>query len=697
MDALSVISSSNSAGLSSSGPFSMLLLLVAIVIWSSHSISPRLTFLTEGSLALLWGLFAGGGFFFYFERQGVHIPAQLVAFNYDIYMSLLLPPIIFYAGFSIKKKHFFSNIGALATLGVAGTILLAVVLAVFSAIALHKIGLDTHNIVGNALALGVTFSSTDSVAALQAIDGSQFPQLHALVFGEAVVNDATAIVLLKAVQNIRTEAQLTWTALGYILKSFIQLSVLSMILGITVGLICAYILKSSFGNGRHSTDHEVSLLAALGFLSYLLAEWCNLSGVFSTFFCGLTMSHYAWHSLSPSAKVASVHAFRVLSFLAELCMFLSCGLDLWETKLWHKDILTKKRSIHKIAALVCWISISIPVARFLVALPLLSIVNSVRKPAQSISLKNRLAVSWAGCARGAVTLALAVNHFLGSGGGDRDKDKKLGEVSEENRIIAAAAMVVIVLSTVVLGGATPAIFNRLLRGANVNLTDGGARIGTSGDGKSHQLPSSSLVAPLLHENHAAAPAHPQTASRRVFVHHNNNHNNTSSTENDGDRDVLGNSLHAKWTHLDKRVFQPFFGGRSMSFRMDNDGDGDSNAVGDVVDQVRIGEAGEEAAQRINGSNQISGGLVASHFEGNQAREEVVLGQQATDVEVGTAALPPPPIAPSGRLSSASFGRVDNDVLGELFSHPGSSRRGPEVDREVEDDGLVKEAENCLEN
>lgn len=45
-------------------------------------------------------------------------------------------------------------------------------------------------------------SSTDSVAALQVLDPEAQPLLFSLVFGEGVVNDATAVVLLRAVQKI---------------------------------------------------------------------------------------------------------------------------------------------------------------------------------------------------------------------------------------------------------------------------------------------------------------------------------------------------------------------------------------------------------------------------------------------------------------------------------------------------------------
>lgn len=770
----------------SAGEISMLLLLVAAVLWSGHALHhSRLTFITEGSLALMWGLLAGGGFYFYYEHlKGSHIPAALVAFNYDIYMTLLLPPIIFYAGFSIKKKDFFANFWALTTLGVVGTILTAAMLASIFSFALHFVGLDTDRLVGNSIALGTIFSSSDSVSALQALNGGSSPQLHALVFGEAVVNDATAIVLLRAVQNIRTVAQLTLDELLSVLSSFFQLAILSMGLGAAVGLACSFVVKHSFQK-RHATDHEVSLLAILGFLSYLLAEWSGLSGVFAAFFCGLTMSHYAWHSLSPSAKVVSVYCFRVLSFLAELAMFLSCGLDLWGTQLWHKDILKKKALIQKAATLTAWITVAVPLSRFAVALPLTALINIWRKPENRISWQNKLALGWAGCARGAVTLALCVNHFLGSG------SKDAGHITEENRIIAAASMAAIVLSTVILGGATPTIFQRLgvvKKGAVQDNQDPSQQQEEEEDNekKQYDRPDSpgttiagagsdmfGILVPLMGAQQVVDEA--QHAQQGMAIPSQRRRALLAVDENAEEQDATVGSLHTQWTRLDRRLLQPLFGGRSMSIRSPEGSPQSPEGFwsDDLYDRQDLGLASSAAAffkpvqqgggpsagvrpdgDRGGGSfrgfaapkneeidavdvERGTGTSIAGVFQGDAAGtsqqgmfgSEVAMESPFESQDASSIARPTSPQpgfsiprtmgAQSGTVEGAmlprsgsarsSFrrsseaaggsmrrGSVD-DVVSKMFSHPGDHIGEAAVDREVEMEGLVKQAENFLES
>ncbi len=54
---------------------------------------------------------------------------------------------------------------------------------------------------------------------------------------------------------------------------------------------------------RPSAGPETLTVALLGLLAYFAAEALGLSAILSVFFCGIAMSHYTWHNLSPPAKV----------------------------------------------------------------------------------------------------------------------------------------------------------------------------------------------------------------------------------------------------------------------------------------------------------------------------------------------------------------------------------------------------------
>jgi NhaP-type Na+/H+ or K+/H+ antiporter len=85
-------------------------------------------------------------------------------------------------------------------------------------------------------ALGTIFSATDSVCTLQVLSQDDTPLLYSLVFGEGVVNDATSVVLFRAVQKL-TFDDFTGLEVLQMTGSFLYLFFSSTVLGIMVSLL----------------------------------------------------------------------------------------------------------------------------------------------------------------------------------------------------------------------------------------------------------------------------------------------------------------------------------------------------------------------------------------------------------------------------------------------------------------------------
>lgn len=73
---------------------------------------------------------------------------------------------------------------------------------------------------------------------MQVLSQDDTPLLYSLVFGEGVVNDATSVVLFRAVQKLNFD-NFTGAEVMKIGGSFLELFFSSTILGIAVSLPCA--------------------------------------------------------------------------------------------------------------------------------------------------------------------------------------------------------------------------------------------------------------------------------------------------------------------------------------------------------------------------------------------------------------------------------------------------------------------------
>lgn len=124
-------------------------------------------------------------------------------FKESTFFVFILPPIIFAAGYNLKKSNFVKNFGYITLYGVIGTLISFVVLStliIFWNDALHEPKSSMRLMTKECLLLASVLCATDTVAALSIVKEKAFPTLNSILFGEGVVNDAVAILLFHAVE-----------------------------------------------------------------------------------------------------------------------------------------------------------------------------------------------------------------------------------------------------------------------------------------------------------------------------------------------------------------------------------------------------------------------------------------------------------------------------------------------------------------
>uniref|UniRef100_A0A3B5A9I5 Sodium/hydrogen exchanger n=1 Tax=Stegastes partitus TaxID=144197 RepID=A0A3B5A9I5_9TELE len=353
--------------------FIMLLTLTILTIWLfKHR---RFRFLHETGLAMIYGLLVG-----VILRFGIHVPQSMsdvilscavnaspatllvnvsgrfyeytlkgevsrgkghqvqddemlrkVTFDPEVFFNILLPPIIFHAGYSLKRRHFFRNIGSILAYAFMGTVISCFVigLIMYGFVSFMKVvgqlGGDFY--FTDCLFFGAIVSATDPVTVLAIFNELKVDvDLYALLFGESVLNDAVAIVLSSSIVAYQPagDNSHSFEAMA-MLKSFgIFLGVFSgsFALGVATGVM-------TFTKLRDFPLLETALFFLMSWSTFLLAEACGFTGVVAVLFCGITQAHYTYNNLSPESQDRTKQLFELLNFLAENFIFSYMGLTLF--------------------------------------------------------------------------------------------------------------------------------------------------------------------------------------------------------------------------------------------------------------------------------------------------------------------------------------------------------------------------------
>ncbi|PAV58747.1 hypothetical protein WR25_10822 isoform F [Diploscapter pachys] len=361
------------------------------------------------------------GFYADTKSQNEQKIEQKAAFSPEVFFNLILPPIIFNAGYSLKKRHFFRNIGSILAFVFIGTTVSALATGFLMLILTKTFGMGFS--MQELFFFGSLISATDPVTVISIFTELRVEaDLFALVFGESALNDAVAIVLSNIIDGsseFLASSPSVYAIVISTVKQFLYVFICSLLLGCSIGCLNALLTKMT--SIHEHPLLECSLFVLLSYVSFLLSEVLGFTGIVSVLFCGITQAHYTMNNLSQESKMTTKQFFHMISFVLESFIFCYIGVSIFvaNNQKWNYFFLL-------------FSLISIVAARALFIYPLCSLLNIRRQP--PIPPRYQHMLLFAGL-RGAMAFALAARN-----------------TSSENRQVIYATTAAIVLITVIMNG-----------------------------------------------------------------------------------------------------------------------------------------------------------------------------------------------------------------------------------------------------
>jgi monovalent cation/hydrogen antiporter len=311
----------------------------------------------------------------------------------DLVFLLFLPPILFGAGYFTSIRDFKANLRAISLLAIGLVVATVVVVAVVVHTLVPDLGWPA------AFALGAIVAPPDAVAATAIFQRLGVPRrVVAILEGESLVNDATALVIYRAAVLVAVGG--TFSLLG-LAGSFVVAAVGGIVVGAALGTVVGRVM-TRLDDPVFSV--VISFLAPVAI--YLPAEILGLSGVLATVAAGIVLGRRAARNMSSEVRIAGQAAWQVLLFLINGAAFILIGLQLRTVLAGLGD-----RPPVELLGLAVAVSATVILVRIAWVYPGAYLPRAlsagIREREPSPPLRNVFIVAWAGM-RGVVSLAAAL-------------------------------------------------------------------------------------------------------------------------------------------------------------------------------------------------------------------------------------------------------------------------------------------------
>ncbi|XKH57432.1 sodium:proton antiporter [Citricoccus nitrophenolicus] len=230
-------------------------------------------------------------------------------------LMIALPPILYSAAVNVPITDFRRDLETISALSVLLVIASAFATGWLIWWVLPDIGFAA------AVALGAVISPPDAVAATSI--GKKLglpPRLVMILEGEGLVNDATALVMLRTAIAATAGSITFWGAIG----DFVY----AVIAGVAVGLLVGALTVWARSRIRQQPVLTTAISLTVPFLAYMPAENLHASGVIAVVAAGLVTGHQAPKRFSAVDRITDRTNWRTIQLLLENGVFLLMGFEI---------------------------------------------------------------------------------------------------------------------------------------------------------------------------------------------------------------------------------------------------------------------------------------------------------------------------------------------------------------------------------
>lgn len=241
---------------------------------------------------------------------GIAIPV----IDADLVFFVFLPPVLWAAAFFTSVRDFNANRRPIALLAIG------LVLATSAAVAVAARMLFPGMPWAVAVALGAIVSPPDAVAAAAIVSRLPVPRrVIAILEGESLVNDASALILYRSAVAAAVTGTFSWGE--SIVRFFLDAGV-GTLLGILVAWLVLRVLRWS-----RDAMAETLLTLAAPYVAWMIAESLHVSAVLACVAGGIYLRRHFSSAVAPMSRLHNRSVWDLVVFTLNAAIFLMLGME----------------------------------------------------------------------------------------------------------------------------------------------------------------------------------------------------------------------------------------------------------------------------------------------------------------------------------------------------------------------------------